>query len=603
MLIGIIISISISKIHAGKVREAEKDRENERIAKEKAEAELKAKKEKEAKIKALIEKGEVEKALEETEGLVKVKTEDIRTKAIKDFVREYQEKVVTEKMNDEQFISDFNVDVIKNIINDFNQVINVIGSKRPHLLAPDDYFYRGFLYYYQRNQNKSFEDYSKCIKMSQVGHKWLFGHRLCSAYNNRGNILQRYFKDYSKALDDYNNAIKWNPNLAMTYVNRGTLYSNGFNDYKKALDDYNKAIKLDSNLGLAYNNRGVLYWKVFNNYTKAMVDYNRAIKVSPNLAKAYNNRSVIYNRVFKDLKKALEDLNKAIKLNPKFYDAYLNRGILFKDSLKKYNKALSDFNTAIKININLPKAYYDRASLFKIIENFDNALDDYNKAIEIDKFFADAYTNRGLLYVTIYKEYIKAMNDFTKAIEINPDKGFAYYTYSNRGYLYEILGIYNKALLDYNKSIALNPNWANSRLSRGKIYFLKNEFRKALKDFEKALEFKLNKETEFDIQDKIGHVCLKLLECDKAIDSFEKCIQINPFDKRFSLYNIACAYSLKAGIEKTEDATKKDIEKAIYYLKEAIKNGFRDFEQIKKDTDLDNIRDHPKFKKLLKEKK
>ena len=59
---------------------------------------------------------------------------------------------------------------------------------------------------------------------------------------------------YDKAIDDYTEAIKLNPNLAETYYNRGiSFYYTG--DYQLALKDYDKAIELDPNNQRAIANK------------------------------------------------------------------------------------------------------------------------------------------------------------------------------------------------------------------------------------------------------------------------------------------------------------------------------------------------------------
>lgn len=73
----------------------------------------------------------------------------------------------------------------------------------------------------------------------------------------------------------------------------------------------------------------------------------------------------------------------------------------------------------------------------------------------------------------------------------------------------------------------------------------------------------------------------------EAREMFQKSALSNQF-KAGSLYNIACAYSLE-----------KKTDEAINYLEQAIQAGFKNFDQMKKDTDLDPIRDDERFKKLF----
>jgi len=55
--------------------------------------------------------------------------------------------------------------------------------------------------------------------------RFLAQHESCRvlAYNNRGNIY-RDEKDYNKALSDYNQAIRLEPNFALVYRNRGKMF-------------------------------------------------------------------------------------------------------------------------------------------------------------------------------------------------------------------------------------------------------------------------------------------------------------------------------------------------------------------------------------------
>jgi hypothetical protein len=42
-------------------------------------------------------------------------------------------------------------------------------------------------------------------------------------------------------------------------------------------------------------------------------------------------------------------------------------------------------------------------------------------------------------------------------------------------------------------------------------------------------------------------------------------------------------------------------DRAVATLRQAVRNGFKDVARMKKDTDLDALRSHPEFRKLLKE--
>ncbi len=57
-----------------------------------------------------------------------------------------------------------------------------------------------------------------------------------------------------------------------------------------------------------------------------------------------------------------------------------------------------------------------------------------------------------------------AIADFSKAIELNPKRGLAYY---NRGYSQEQLEQYHQAIEDYSRAIAIRPTISDCYLRRG----------------------------------------------------------------------------------------------------------------------------------------
>jgi Flp pilus assembly protein TadD len=72
-----------------------------------------------------------------------------------------------------------------------------------------------------------------------------------------------------------------------------------------------------------------------------------------------------------------------------------------------------------------------------------------------------------------------------------------------------------------------------------------------------------------------------------AVD--QQLVQVRPDDPT-AHYNLACRYALL-----------KQRDNAITTLRKAVELGYRDFEFMSEDHDLDSIRKDPRFRKLLKE--
>ena len=54
------------------------------------------------------------------------------------------------------------------------------------------------------------------------------------------------------------------------------------------------------------------------------------------------------------------------------------------------------------------------------------------------------------------------------------------------------------------------------------------------------------------------------------------------------MYNVACLY----GVQKKQDM-------CVHWLKRAIDNGYRNYDWIRSDSDLDSVRAHPGYLELL----
>jgi tetratricopeptide (TPR) repeat protein len=77
---------------------------------------------------------------------------------------------------------------------------------------------------------------------------------------SRGGIYKER-KDYDRAIADYSEAVKLDPQHADAYINRGTAYdSKGDNDAAAA--DFSRVIELKPNNPLGYYDRGYIRsWK------------------------------------------------------------------------------------------------------------------------------------------------------------------------------------------------------------------------------------------------------------------------------------------------------------------------------------------------------
>lgn len=97
-----------------------------------------------------------------------------------------------------------------------------------------------------------------------------------------------------------------------------------------------------------------------------------------------------------------------------------------------------------------------------------------------------AHTNQGTTY-SKKGNYQQAIQEYDKAIAINPSYTTAYY---NRSVAYTKTGQYDRAINDCNKVLQLDPKHANSYYTRGVSYWHLGSKSQAVKDLQAAAKLK-----------------------------------------------------------------------------------------------------------------
>ena len=176
-------------------------------------------------------------------------------------------------------------------------------------------------------------------------------------------------------------------------------------------------------------------------------------------------------------------------------------------------KKIAYFSKAIQLNPNLADAYEKRATHYYFQEKLDKAIQDYTKVIELKPDSMNAYLLRGLTYLKKghgeglvaevnrlalryaglgepedSKALERSIDDFSCAIELDPRVAAAY---SYRAEAYRLMGMIDEAIRDSTTAIQLREDQkstAYAYATRAKIYreLGQNELYKA--DLRKSVE-------------------------------------------------------------------------------------------------------------------
>lgn len=133
-------------------------------------------------------------------------------------------------------------------------------------------------------------------------------------------------------------------------------------------------------------------------------------------------------------------------------------------------------------------AYYKKGTENFYSEDYKGAIEDYSKAIEFNPNYMAAYTNRGISKGES-GDYKGAIVDYDKVISLDPDDAFVY---CYRGAAKSRLGEMEGAVADFDKALTIDPAHTLAYLNRGTIKYVTGDYEGALSDYSKAIEIRPN---------------------------------------------------------------------------------------------------------------
>ena len=164
---------------------------------------------------------------------------------------------------------------------DYNERIKYLD--KAEALEPSSFgvlFQKGNLYLDKKDYKKAILYYEKSNKIKPNA----------KSYNNIGLIKKHYMNDLKGAFNAFNEAIKFNPTLAISYSNRAAVKED-LGDIDGAIADHNKAIELDGSNYNLYFNRAQFFFHKKNNIDKYCSDLDKASRLVDKEAKVLINEN------------------------------------------------------------------------------------------------------------------------------------------------------------------------------------------------------------------------------------------------------------------------------------------------------------------------
>jgi serine/threonine protein kinase/Flp pilus assembly protein TadD len=274
-------------------------------------------------------------------------------------------------------------------------------------------------------------------------------------------------------------------------------------------------------------------------------------------------RNFLYRLTKNNVEFAIQLFQKAIELDPRYASAYAGLGEAYASLYQ----------------------YFDRQEVW-----LDKGIESSFKALVYDSSLSEAHAALGLAYFN-KKMIDDALTYSQKAIELDPNNHIAYWILAR---IYHTTDREHEAVELLKKVIVLNPSFYSAFTDLQLIYERLGERELSRETTLKALEV-LQKHLTDHPDDARGHMFYAILlarteQYEEAKQEAERAIELSPTDP-LMMYNAACFY-VTVGEKKL----------AVETLKKAIVNGYHQYEWIKRDTDLDPIRNEPGYIELMKDK-
>lgn len=189
-------------------------------------------------------------------------------------------------------------------------------------------------------------------------------------------------------------------------------------------------------------------------YKESMDLVLRAQKINDKNARVYFVKSLIYKETG-DTVRAIDNLYTVIEKDPDHYEGYMLLGSIY--ATQKDSLALSLFRNALNLKPQSTEAYYSIGMFYQDNNQPDKALKTYHDLLEkADPDYLLAFFNIGFINLNYLKNYDSAITFFTKSIDL---KSNYYQAFHNRGFAYEQKGELALARQDYQKALAILPNY------------------------------------------------------------------------------------------------------------------------------------------------
>jgi serine/threonine protein kinase/tetratricopeptide (TPR) repeat protein len=316
-------------------------------------------------------------------------------------------------------------------------------------------------------------------------------------------------------------------------------------------------------------------------------------------------------------------LTKRATGNKEAYQLYLKgRYWLEKRTPGALNTAIEQFQQAIAKDSLYALAYsgladcYSNLPTFAFVppkEAYPKAKEAALKALEIDDTLAEAHTSLALVTALHDLNWSGGAREFQRAIALNPDYAVAHLWY---GWTLGLMGLFDEAIAEAKRALELDPLSLNINWLLGVVYLFARQYDRAIEQFRKTLELDPN---FFVVHAFLGLAYIQKSMYEESIAELEKAVAISPINLSLTClgYGYAAAgrrLEAQKVLDQLNEISKEkyvpalhraiicaglgEKDKAFEWLQKAYEERF--IIAIKVNQAFDSLRSDPRFADLLR---
>ncbi len=171
------------------------------------------------------------------------------------------------------------------------------------------------------------------------------------------------------------------------------------------------------------------------------------------------------------------------------------------------------------------------------------------------------------------------------------------------GIAYHQLLDLDKARKFYERSVKLDPTYAEAINNLGTVFYARKSYRRAVSEYKKALRYKPNSASMLS---NLGTAYFARKNYDLAFEIYQKALDLDPdvFEHRGTTGVLLQERSVEERakfhytLAKTYAKAGKN-ELALLYIRKALEEGFKEREKFAQESEFAGLREDPEFKKLM----